>query len=126
MQIQADWRRTLLRSEDTAQKYEAAQQTSTVIGCRLCNDSETIQAFTHWRLVPNAFPYDKYFSKSIMLVSKRHTNETGLTQSEVLEFRDIKKSKLMEEYDIIFENLPKQKSIPNHLHYHIVKIKRAS
>jgi galactose-1-phosphate uridylyltransferase len=123
MQQQEDWRRLLLRTEETAKKYEEAQRNQGTSGCRLCNDLTTLTEFNYWRLVPNAFPYDRFFSQSVMLMPKRHTNESDLRSEELSEFREIKKSVLVEEYDLIFENLPKQKSIPHHLHYHIVKIK---
>jgi len=125
MQLQENWRRLLLRTEETAAKYEAAQREPQQVGCKLCNDLETIYDFTHWRLMPNAFPYDKYFSKSIMLVTKRHTDEANLSTAELMEFRDIKKSNALAEYDTILEQLPKRKSIPHHLHYHIVTIRRS-
>ena len=127
IQKQEAWRRTLLRTEETALKYESAQtetESGSAIGCRLCDDPATIQDFKHWRLVPNAFPYDRYFSKSDMLVSKRHVDELGLSEVEKVELLKLKSEVLTNQYDIILENLPKQKSIPHHIHYHLVEIKR--
>lgn len=125
MQEQEPWRRLLLRTEETAKQYEEAQKaTPPSKGCRLCNDLESIAEYTHWRLMPNRFPYDRYFTKSAMLVSKRHTDETGLTAEERAEFFELKRDVFADEYDIIFENLPKQKSIPHHMHYHLVELKR--
>ncbi len=119
------WRRLLLRTDETATKYEEAQKTGPKTdGCRLCADEETIKEFTHWRLVPNAFPYDRFFSKSEMLISKRHTDENGLNAEEIAEWRELKNTVLSDSYDLVFENLPKQKSIPHHIHYHLVEIKR--
>lgn len=124
MQEQPHWRRLLLRSEEGAKAYEIAQQTMPKTeGCRLCNDPETITDYKYWRLVPNRFPYDRYFSKSEMLVSKRHVDERGLTSEEMSELYNLK-TELAEEYDLIFENMPKQKSIPHHIHYHLVEIMR--
>jgi len=125
MQEQEHWRRLLLRTEETATIYEEAQKNSPKTnGCRLCNDKETIKKYEHWRLVPNAFPYDRFFSKSVMLISNRHTDENGLTEEEVAEFRKLKNTEFSDEYDLLFENMPVQKSIPHHIHYHIVQIKK--
>jgi hypothetical protein len=125
MQAQEPWRRLLLRTEATAKRYEEAQKNSTAdAGCRLCADKETITEYTHWRLVPNRFPYDRFFSKCEMLISKRHTDETGLTTAEKSELFELKNTVLSDQYDLVFENLPQQKSIPHHIHYHLVKIKR--
>ena len=124
MQEQESWRRLLLRTEKTAQEYEDFQKSHPKRdGCGLCNDKEIINEYKYWQLMPNRFPYDRYFSKSEMLVSKRHTDETGLTQEEKAELFKLKQE-LTDSYDIIFENLPKQKSIPHHIHYHLVEIKK--
>jgi hypothetical protein len=126
MQKKEHWRQLLMRTEETAKAYEEAQQNMTPdSGCRLCNDPETFVEYEHWRLVPNRFPYDRYFTKSDMLITKRHTDETGLDQPEKAELVKLKSGPLSDEYDLIFENLPKQKSIPHHIHYHLVQIKRA-
>jgi len=125
MQKQDSWRRTLLRTEETAARYEQAQATSpSDTGCRLCNDLETIVEYKHWRLAPNKFPYDRFFSKSHMLVSSRHVDENGLNIEEKAELIELKNNVLSDGYDIILENLPKQKSIPHHMHYHLVEIKK--
>ena len=124
MQQHEPWRRLLLRTDETATKYENAQHTSTQSGCRLCEEQDTIKDFKYWRLTPNAYPYDRFFEQSHMLVSKRHTDENGLNEQEITEYKHIKHSGLSEEYDLVFENLPKQKSIPHHIHYHLVTIRR--
>ena len=59
-----------------------------------------------------------------MLISNRHTDENGLTEEEVAEFRKLKNTEFSDEYDLLFENMPVQKSIPHHIHYHIVQIKK--
>lgn len=115
------WRQLLLRTKETAAKYqEVLKTTPKTDGCRLCNDKSTIEEFKHWKIVPNAFPYDRFFAKSDMLVSKRHTDEDGLNDEEIAEWRELKNTVLSDQYDHIFENLPKQKSIPHHIHYHLV------
>jgi hypothetical protein len=93
-------------------------------GCRLCNDTESIREFEYWRLMPNKFPYDRFCSKSDMLVTKRHTDETGLTKQEREEYFKLKSEVLVDEYDSVLDHLPKQKSIPNHCHFHLISFKR--
>ncbi len=125
MQKQEPWRRLLLRTEETATRYEAAQEAKAGGGCRLCSDSETIREFNHWRLTPNAFPYDRFFETSHMLVTKRHTDENGLNEDEKEEYKILKNTELTDTYDLVFENLPKQKSIPHHIHYHLATIRKS-
>jgi diadenosine tetraphosphate (Ap4A) HIT family hydrolase len=124
-QPQEHWRRLLLRTEEVAKNYEAAQKNRLPgNGCRLCNDSETLAEYEYWRVMPNAFPYDRYFTKSDMLVLKRHTDELGLTDAEYKELLQLKSTVLMHEYDHLLDNLPKQKSIPHHCHFHLISFKR--
>lgn len=114
-------RMLLLRTKETATRYEEALKTAPKNDeCRLCSDLSTIKEFKYWRIVPNAFPYDRFFAISEMLVSKRHTDENGLSEEEIAEWRELKNTVLSDNYDHIFENLPKQKSIPHHIHYHLV------
>lgn len=102
------WRRLLLRTEATATAYEEAQCAPTQGGCRLCADADAIMEFDHWRLMHNAFPYDRYCTKSDMLVLKRHSDERGLTHDEREELASLKDTVLRERYDALFENLPAQ------------------
>lgn len=125
MQKQEHWRRLLLRTEETATAYEAAQrEQNSVGGCRLCADPDTIEEYTHWRLMPNRFPYDRLFEKSDMLVLRRHSDEYGLTQDERRELLHLKAEVLSDRYDGFLEQLPKQRSIPHHYHVHVVTYKR--
>ena len=122
---QPHWRRLLLRSEEAASKYEEEiKNHAPSDGCNLCNDEDsTIQEFTHFVLMRNKFPYDRYFTKSDMIVSKRHVTELELNQEERAELSEIKKT-LSDSYDSLIEHLPKQKSIPGHYHLHVIEFKR--
>ncbi len=125
MQNQPHWRRLLLRSEKAASEYEEAIKNRTPgSGCNLCNDRDTtIQEFSHFVLMKNKFPYDRYFTKSDMIVAKKHVTELELSQEERTELAEIKKV-LSDSYDSLIEHLPKQKSIPGHYHLHVVEFKR--
>lgn len=126
MQNQEHWRRLLLRTDKTAAAYEAAiAEGKPEGGCRLCSDKEAVlQEFEHWFLMDNRFPYDRYFSKSHMLVSKRHVKEADLNEAEKAEFQDLRNGYLSEHYDSILDHLPKQKSLPNHCHMHLIEVRR--
>ena len=123
VQPQEHWRRLLLRTEAAAAAYERAQQQPKTGDCRLCSDSETRETYQHWRLIPNRFPYDRYFSRSDMLVTNRHVDERGLSEAERAELTELKSTVLSDTYDLVLENLPKQSSIPHHYHVHLVTLK---
>jgi len=126
MQIQPHWRQLLLRTEKTAQAYEDyIKARDSQSGCPLCDSDEILKEFDHWLLMHNKFPYDRYFAKSDMLVPKRHITEGQLNDAERLEFVELKQNVLYTEYDSIIEHFPAQKSIPEHLHFHLVQYKRA-
>lgn len=125
MQAQEHWRRLLLRTETTANQYAAAQaaRDPNDTSCALCTDRATVADYTYWHVVPNKFPYDRYYSRSDMLVLKRHATEQELTAAELAEYRTLKAEVLSEEYDQILENLPQQTTIPEHFHVHLVVLR---
>lgn len=111
-----------LRTEEARKKYEeyiASRVPSTQ--CALCA-KEPIQAFTHWKIVPNNFPYDRIAEMHNMIVPIRHCVEEELTQEELTEYASIKKS-ILQEYDFLMEATTKVKSIPEHFHIHLLNIK---
>jgi hypothetical protein len=55
-----------------------------------------------------------------MLVPIRHTTEADLTVNEIMELAGIKSQIIAEEYDWIIEPTPKNKSIPDHFHLHLI------
>ena len=123
-QPQEHWRRLLLRTEETAKRYEEAQKvTPPGNGCRLCNDPDSLAEYEHWRIMPNAFPYDRYFAKSDMLVLKRHSDERGLSKAEREEYFQLLNG-LADQYDSLLNHLAKQKTIPHHCHFHLISFKR--
>jgi hypothetical protein len=125
MQHQEHWRRLLLRTEETAQRYEEALRLQdNHAACRLCSDTESLEEYTYWRRMRNLFPYDRLFATSDMLVTKRHTDEQGLTSAERAELLTLKAGALGERYDSILDHLPQQKSMPHHCHFHLISFRR--
>ena len=83
-----------------------------------------IQTFEHWILMKNKFPYDRYFTKSDMLVTKRHVPDDNLSEAEEAELMHLKHQVLCSDYDSIIEHMSLNKSIPEHTHLHLVEYKR--
>ena len=125
MQEQPHWRRLLLRSEATANRNHAdflARKADE--GCPLCKSELAIQEFEHWIHKKNKYPYDRYFEKSDMLVSRRHVSDIDLNEAERNELDYLKTEVFHTDYDALLENLPVQRSIPEHAHYHLIQFRR--
>jgi len=109
-----------LRTPETLQKYRDLIAAGGLQGdCALCG-APSLKTFTYWRIVANAFPYDKIATKHDMILPIRHTTEEGLTREEDEEFKHIKASYLQPEYEFIIEATNKMKSIPAHFHLHVI------
>lgn len=91
-------------------------------GCRLC-EKKPIKSFTHWKIVENPFPYDKIAATHHMIVPKRHVQERKLSKKEMLDFQHIKDTYLHKTYEFIIESTYRKKSIPDHLHLHLILAK---
>lgn len=112
-----------LRTEKTALAYQKwGSDNLSFEGCVLCQ-KPTIKDFTHWRLVPNDFPYDKIADKHDLLITKAHKTEAGLTSEEREELIHLKQTELNDTYEYILEPLLSLKSIPDHFHLHLTTIK---
>lgn len=108
------------RTREMAEKYDAHMQTEVFKNtCVLC-DREPLQAFTHWKIIANHFPYDKIASLHEMIVPYRHVTENELSDEEIAEFREIKGGYINDHYDYVLEAVG-VRSIPEHHHVHLVK-----
>lgn len=125
MQKQPYWREILLRKEETAKRYDEFVANRKSDDCLLCNSDEVFKEYDSWVVMHNKFPYDRYFAKSDMLVTKRHITDGQLNDMELAELQRLKHDALYIDYDSIIEHFPEQKSIPEHVHYHLVQYKRA-
>lgn len=112
---------TMFRTQKTHDAYEQAKARGHLTSgvCRMCED-ETLVEFTNWRIITNLFPYDNIAQTHHLLIPKRHVIEQELTAQEVAELHNLKETKLNDTYTFIFEPLPKQKSIPQHFHLHLI------
>jgi len=108
------------RTKETQDRYQAERQAAVHSdSCPLCSD-ESIREFTHWRIIPNKYPYDAIASKHTMIIPKEHLTESELSPAALAELDELKQTTLNEEYLYIIEALPVTKSIPGHFHLHLV------
>jgi hypothetical protein len=77
-------------------------------------------------IIENEFPYDAIATTSHMISTKREVRLDWnlLNDDEIKEFEDIKENYLHDNYDVLWENLPKGQSIPGHFHLHLLVLKR--
>ena len=109
-----------LRTAATAKKYEdflAAGGAKDA--CPLC-EKAAVHEFTYWRILENDFPYDLFAAKHHMLVPRRHTTGAALTAGELAELADIKTDYVNERYEWLMEATPKNQSLPEHFHLHLI------
>lgn len=81
-----------------------------------------IKEWTHWAIIPNAFPYSSAFSTHNMLVPKRVASWRQLSQSELNELQAIL-DEVESEYDTYMVNFPNKQSIVHHYHIHLLIFK---
>ncbi len=109
-----------LRTKEGKQKYVDYQKAlSADAPCALCH-IPAIKEFALWKIVENAFPYDKVSEVHHMIVPKRHTDEKGLSEEELADLEFAKESFVHPEYEFIIEATHKKKSIPGHFHLHLL------
>jgi diadenosine tetraphosphate (Ap4A) HIT family hydrolase len=109
----------LLRSATLARAYKAHRESGAMEhACALC-EKEAIETFTHWRVVPNSFPYDMIAQTHHMLVPVRHVKEFELTDDEREELLQLKRG-YVQKYHFILEATEQSKSIPQHFHLHLI------
>lgn len=88
-------------------------------GCNLCKE-KTLKEFRYWKIIKNRFPWDKISKVHHMIIPKRHTIESKLTKAELKEFGLLKKGYIEKNYELIAEATKKKKTIPTHLHLHLI------
>ena len=108
-----------LRTPEGEKAYSDYRATRTEEdGCALC-DAVVLKTFSHWKVIPNKFPYDRIAGKHNMIIPIRHVVEEELTTEERTEFFEIK-DEVTKGYNWIIEATPSTKSIPEHFHLHLV------
>jgi len=114
-----------LRTKKTRRKYlKLISEGFLVNGCSLCKETKSIKEFKHWRILNNRFPWDRIAKTHHMIIPKRHTIYEKLNEIEKKEFEIIKVGYIEEKYELIAEAMNKKKSIPKHLHIHLIILKK--
>ncbi|MBP7741550.1 MAG: hypothetical protein KA104_02580 [Candidatus Pacebacteria bacterium] len=109
-----------LRTLEGKKAYQEYLAQTPVSGtCPLC-EKFALRTFKLWKIVPNAFPYDAIAKEHHMLVPLRHSTEAELTVDEIMELSGIKNHAVDQDYDWIIEAMPKNKSIADHFHLHLI------
>lgn len=109
-----------LRTAETEAEYQKVLSTRLPSeGCHLCKEKSIIE-FQYWRIIPNNFPYDTLAKIHHMIIPKEHMKELELSNEAKAELLELKSHYLDDNYEYIFEPLPKKKSIPAHHHLHLM------
>ena len=112
-----------LRSTEEYQRYESYKANGGLDnGCRLC-EREALRDFEHWKIIQNEFPYDVLAKVHHMIVPRRHTTESGLSEAERTELLAIKDDYIHKTYEFLMEATHLTRSIPEHFHLHLVVVK---
>lgn len=108
---------TSARTADSEMRYQCAK----ILGELLSLDQEkAIYTFDHWRIIENRFPYDMIFKTHHMLLPIRIVGtRSELNEAEIRELSLIRDLTIMHDYDLVFENTPKRRSILSHYHLHL-------
>lgn len=112
-----------LRTRETEEAYTKLKAEGHLLaGCVLCA-SPSVKEFKEWRIIENRFPYDLVASTHHMILPKRHVDEFGLTEAEKAEYEEIKENYLQSTYEFFIEPVRRQRSIPGHMHLHLITAK---
>ncbi|MEK7118211.1 MAG: hypothetical protein AAB869_01230 [Patescibacteria group bacterium] len=111
---------TSLRKPETEARYEEHKRNKKPGDCYLCR-AVALKEFQFWRLLPNEYPYNRITKTHHLISLRRHADENGLTVPEYNELYSIKHN-LRNDYDMLFENTLKRKSIREHFHIHAIEI----
>ena len=112
-----------VRTDETLQRYnEVMSEREGSDVCPLCA-VPSIADYTHWRVIPNDFPYDRLAITHHLLIPKRCCNDNELTADEHAELINLRDTVLNDSYDSMVVNMPKFTSIKQHFHYHLIVLK---
>lgn len=114
---------TTLRTDETKAAYDAYKlQDGFKNACPLCV-APVLKTFTYWKIIANAYPYDRIAQVHHMILPVRHVTEAEVTKDEWQEYQTIKRGYIQKEYEFILETTNQMKTIPAHLHQHLIVLK---
>jgi diadenosine tetraphosphate (Ap4A) HIT family hydrolase len=106
--------RFTLRSLKDEEAYQGSAKTPLA-------DNPVLREFDHWLLIKNEYPYTMIMTKHDMLIPKRVVPTRNLLTSVELAELDQIIDLLAPDYDLMFENFPHIRSMPDHYHIHLAR-----
>lgn len=108
------------RTPETAALYAVAREKHLANPVDI-RENTLVQAFEHWVLVVNNFPYDAVLTTHHMLIPTRDGVPTrdDLSTTELEELAIILREHIEPRYDIVFENMPVARTILTQFHLHV-------
>lgn len=110
-----------LRKTESEKIYEEYKKNKYDGVCIFCKREGLIAEFQKWVLIENKFPYDRIAERHELLALKRHVaNANELSKKELEELLWLES---FLEYDMMILNKKRCRTLPNHLHFHLLKLK---
>jgi len=104
----------IFRTPETIQSYVTCVETSDQ---KKLLDEELVQELEEWRVVKNRFPYDKVCAYHHLAVFK------GEILYPLEKFEQEIMVNLDYEYDLVLYNFPRNQSVLDEKHIHLIKLK---
>lgn len=112
----------VLRSEDLAKRYKIRKKEE---GARQLDlrSLKMVWTFKYWLVVENEFPYDKIAERHHILVPRFEVQEYiwKLNAESQKELTEIRKWAEGMGYDVLMENLPRNRTIKGQFHMHLLR-----
>lgn len=110
-----------MRTPETQKAYMHYLQHEYDGHCIYCEKEMLVKEYEHWIIIENRFMYDRVWNVNRQLATKRHIqSERDLTKEELEEKCDILEKWEADRYTQCVFNAPPNKSLPEHLHYHLL------
>jgi hypothetical protein len=106
-----------LRTEESELAYANSKEKKSL------DQEDKIREWDFWYLINNRFPYDTVAEVHHLLLPRSGRPMRELHNNEWDNFYDII-DELGNDYSVMMWNFPRQQSVKNLLHYHLVRYKR--
>ena len=115
----------ILRTKESHLKYKKLRDEGFLDnGCRMCKEDVVLKEFRYWKILTAKFPWDGIAETHHLIIPKRHVAYVELTEDEKKEYDLIKSEYIEKEYELIAEGTINKKTIPAHLHIHLIILKK--
>lgn len=107
-----------LRTDATEQRYQEAKKAGLT---QPLIDVPALMEWKYWKLIKNDFPHDLIHSDHDLLIPLRvFSSLKEMNLQEATELYHLLSSELANNYDTIKINYPRQQTVLNHFHIHLV------